>query len=414
MLQDGKPEFTLAITDERNIIERSFGLVKDKLSNAQLTKETMNFTAEEIISLVKDRYGISKDRQDSKYELVMSEDFANECKKQELKVLINTTDLVVCSLYKISLNGVETELRMQPNKEILLKSESGAFSSIYGSTSSDIHKTKEEWMESRYLGMVPLYIKNKANGVCTLFVLHLPNKISQDDNFNTNYDKLIAFSQDTKPNREITNIKEAISFIQKNQISEQEVQQKKAIASELDTNNKEDVIKKIQRITRNTNLNPMLIKYTLANSMEITQRDIKSSVHISEFMCSLGGDQFLQAKNRAIKKSSQSTDLLKPINNSNQSSKSSSQNKNGFKYVRNEGVNSLDYQLMDKSINPSEYQVFQMETQNFDDKKMNLGEIRQFNAIVDSIDSMHGKPRSQSTKLLNQADVFGIYAISLV
>ena len=290
---EGVP-FSLAITDERNIIERAFGQSTGQLN---LSQESMTFTVDEIKEVLNERYGIDAGQPSEAYTISTTADFATECSGNDLVVLINKDSFIDCSVYKISKNGVETELRQNANAAQDLEAEEGYFTSVYGAVSSQKTLTKEEWIQQRFLGTVPMFVKDVENDVCHLFTLHLPNDHDENEGFIQNVADLVNFvtSVDTdgqdlqviqKIQSEVYDFKQSVSQLDSGLNSSE----KKKALQNLTTEQKLNVINMTQSSEEIANTSNLIQKLVVAQSLQINEEDTRNS-QIKKYMASIGGNQ---------------------------------------------------------------------------------------------------------------------------
>ena len=329
-----KATISLAITDEGNLIERPFG---QEVTKPYMTQQSMNFTGQQIIQLISNRYGITAGNPSQQYDLVISEDFTHRCKGRDLKVLVNENDYMVCTVYKVSLAGVETDISKIKDRNQRIATvgqESLYFKGEYGKTNQGQQKTKEEWMKTRYLGIVPIYIHDKQKDVCTFFTLHVPNNNTVDSSFSQYYKELIDFAQSVKPDPNMTEIQTFIDLQASNTYDQSQVLNS--------ASKKATILQSIQEMASQSRLNSNLLKFQASSQLSINQADIQKNNQIKDLMSSLGGSQFVvynQANMNQLQSQSFAYDVVSPESIQNPINKSALDSK----YLRQSGINTVHF-----------------------------------------------------------------------
>lgn len=301
--QEAKDKFSLAITDESNIIERFLGDNKQ----TYLTQDSMSFTAEQITELLKNRYGMDAGQPSEEFELIMVKDFRQMCKGHTLKVLINTTDYIVCEVYKVSVGNVETELRGSETAEADFEAslELNYFDAVYGSTGEEASMDKNTWVQQRTLGMVPLFIKdNQEEPTCTLIALHLPNGDSSNPTFTEHFNSLVDLVSSINSTGEEETRNSVVEVQHKLYDFAQSQTQllDNTSSGELQTNQKVQILEASNQFIVSENINPVFAKAQIASQLQVNEEDMQNS-DMKNQLRNIGGTEFIKNADFAMSQS---------------------------------------------------------------------------------------------------------------
>ena len=308
---ESKALFTLGITNESNIIERNFGSPdakpEDKVS--YLKVDTMNFTADSIIQMLKDRYGMDEGAPSERHNLVFTKDFKSVCTGKTVKVLINPSDYILCNLYKISKKGQEHDLRFSQTQdkdleeELQLQGEERFFNSVYGLVGEEGNKQEmspSEWFKNRLVGMVPFFVEDTENQICTLFALHLPNGEATNETYVAHYSQLVDFGEAVNS----TDQPEVINSVKKGkeQLYDFMAQSNTMIlnnpSQELTVEEKVNILQNSQNLIEQEGLNPTFVKTSIASQVQINETDMQNPI-VKDYMKNIGGQKFVETCNMA-------------------------------------------------------------------------------------------------------------------